>query len=413
MPGRVTKFFHAFTGFEADAKRLVAAWVLQSVGDASVWFLLSLYLNEALGYSKVELGTVIFLMSIFSVLPLLPAGYISDRFGRRRMIFLGICVSVIGMALLIKADALMEFYLGASIWGLGHSLYMPSFIGFLSEKVEERRRKFLFSFQMFSGMIASASAVVVYGFMPASLSSYLGITLQDGYRMVFLIGMLFLVAQLLPLMLTKKESKREEISSAISTEDEEGMELPPLPKRTLVKLCVPMAILGLGAGLIVPFFQVYFQWRFDTRVEDIGILFALTQFLWAAAYLLMPNIAEKRGSVRGITTVHVLAIAALIAIPVSPNFFFVSIAYITRMVLMNMTWPIFQSYSLSQMPKEYRSFTISCTNFSFNALRAVTPLVAGYLFQKSLELPFLITAVLYAIATTAFYLFFRGKDDKS
>lgn len=376
------------------------------MGDAAVWFLLSLYLNE-IGYSKIELGTVIFLMSIFSVLPLLPAGYISDRFGRRRMIFLGIFVSVVGMALLVRADLHSEFYLGASVWGLGHSLYMPSFMGFMSEKVQEQRRKFLFSFQMFSGTVASACAILVFGFMPGSLSNFLGITIREGYKVTILISIWFILAQLSPLILTKKEEKKKKGPSSQMKEKK----LPPLPKLTLLQLCIPMALLGLGAGLIVPFFQVYFQWRFGISVEEIGILFSLTNFLWALAYLMMPKIAKKRGSVRAITTVQALAIMALVAIPASPNFIFVSIAYITRMVLMNMTWPIYQSYSLSQVPDEHRSFTISSTNFSFNGLRAVTPFIAGFLFEISLEVPFLITAVLYTIATTSFYLFFRGKED--
>ena len=125
-----------------------------------------------------------------------------------------------------------------------------------------------------------------------------------------------------------------------------------------------------------------------------------------------PGIAERKGSVRSITLIHTGAIIALIAIPVSPTFFFVAIAYITRMVLMNSTWPIFQSYSLSHVPKEHRSLTISSTNSSFNSMKAITPLAAGYLFELSLEIPFFITAVLYIIGTVSFYMFFRRKDDR-
>jgi MFS family permease len=409
MRNRVIEFFDDYRGFEQDAKKLVVVWMLASVGDAPVWFLLSLYLNY-LGYSPVELGNVIFLMSVFSVLPLLPAGYISDRFGRKRMIFIGICIYVIGLALLIRADTLTQFYVGASIWGLGHSMYMPSFMGFLSGKVDERRRKYLFGFQMFAGMMASASTVLIIGFLPELLSQQLNITMQDSYRRIFFIGLCFYIIQILPLMFTKKE--REESVDIGSVDYEEKRKLPPLPKLTLLKLCIPMALFGLGAGLVVPFFQVYFQWRFNTSVEDIGILFAFTQFLWAAAYLITPNLAERRGSVRAITAVHTAAIIALIAIPVSPNFFFVSMAYITRMVLMNSTWPIFQSYSLTQVPKEHRSFTLSSTNFSFNGARSITPIIAGYLFAWSLELPFFLTAILYTIATTSFYYFFRKRDDR-
>jgi MFS family permease len=410
MRERVAGFLDDFRGFGKDAHRLVMVSALGSVADVPMWFLLSLYLNF-LGFSKVELGTVIFLMSIFSVLPLLPAGYISDRFGRRRMIFIGIVIYLIGLAVLIRAEELVHFYIGSSIWGLGHSIYLPAFLGFLSEKTHEDRRKYLFGFQMFARMIASATVVLIVGFLPHALNQFLGFTVKDGYRTVYFIGLCFSCLQFIPLMLTKRDKgsiKKQERIKSIRNENS-----VPLPKRTLLNLCIPMALLGLGAGFVVPFFQVYFQWRFDISIQSIGMLFSLTQFLWAAAFLLMPSFAHRKGSVKSITMVHTAAIIALVAIPISPSFLFVSMAYVTRMVLMNSTWPIFQSYSLSQIPKEHRSFTISSTNFSFNSMKALTPLVAGYLFERSLELPFLLTAILYIVATITFYFFFKKKDDRT
>jgi MFS family permease len=409
MASRVSEFFKDFRGFEPDAKKLIYASVLAAVGDATIWFLLTLYLNF-LEYTRPQIGTLIFIMSIFSVLPLLPAGYLGDRFGRRKLIVLGICIYSAGIWFLISADTLAEFYIGAAIWGYGHSLYMPAFMSFLSEKVEIERCKFLFSFQMFASMLASGSAVLLYGFMPEMLSEFMGVTVQNGYRLVFFIGLAFTLYQLVPLVLTQKttfEGDNRQVKDVQNKKD-----IPKLPRRTLVLLCIPMALFGLGAGLIVPFFQVWFQWRFDTSVEDIGILWSFTQYLWAFAYLVMPNIARKRGSVRAITTVQIAAIIALLGIPASPNFIFVTIPYVTRMVLMNMTWPVFQSYSLSQIPEEHRSFTISSTNFSFNGTKALTPLIAGYLFEWSLQVPFLITAGLYIVGTAAFYIFFKKKDDK-
>jgi MFS family permease len=402
------QFFKPFRGFSLDAKKLVVVSVIAAVADATVWFLLTLYLDD-LNYSRSQIGSVIFIMSIFQVMPLLPAGYIGDRFGRKKMIFLGICIYSVGMFFLIRANSLSDFYIGAAIWGYGHALYMPAFMSFLSERVESERRKFLFGFQMFASMMSSASAVLIMGFMPATLSNYLNTTLQNGYRYVFFAGLCFSLYQLVPFALTDKEKCESNFTNLKSYKKDP--DVPPLPKKTLVKLCIPMALFGLGAGLIVPFFQVWFKWRFDTRVEDIGILWSLTQYLWAAAYLITPALADRKGSVKSITLVHTAAIIALLAIPVSPTFFFVAIAYITRMVLMNSTWPIFQSYSLSHVPDEHRSFTLSSTNFSFNSMKAITPLVAGYLFQYSLQLPFFITAVLYIIGTVAFFMFFRKKDD--
>ncbi len=70
---------------------------------------------------EVELGSVIFAMSISSTLPLILCGYLSDRFGRRRMIFLGVMLRIMGLGFLVRANRLVDFYIGASIWGLGAS----------------------------------------------------------------------------------------------------------------------------------------------------------------------------------------------------------------------------------------------------------------------------------------------------
>lgn len=409
MPRLVSRFVGPFRGFESDAKKLVVASVLASIGDTFIWFLLLLYL-DALGYAKSELGIATFLWSIFATLPLIPAGYLSDRVGRKKMIFLGIFVSATGMAMLFRANTLVGFYIGASVWGLSHSLYQPAFLGFLSEKVTEERRKFLFTFYMSTHQMAAAFTILAAGFMPAWLSEQLGITVADGFRVVFLIGMVFILLQVIPLLLTDKEKK--EVLHKKRVKDTKGNIQRTFPRSTLLKLCIPMVLFGLGAGLIVPFFQVYFKWRFGTSLEDIGILFFLTSFIWAVIYLPMPHLAERGGSVKAITIVHSAAIIALLAIPTSPSFHLVAVAYMIRMVLMNSTWPLFQSYSLSQMPREHRSLTISTTSFSFNSMKAVTPLAAGFIYSTNLELPFLICASFYIVATILFYLFFRRKDDK-
>jgi predicted MFS family arabinose efflux permease len=314
------------------------------------------------------------------------------------------------MALLVRSDTLFGFYIGASVWGLSHSFYQPAFLGFLSEKVNEERRKFLFTFYMSTHQLAAAFTILAAGFMPTWLSGQLGITVAEGFRVVFLIGMVFILLQLIPLLLTDKKKKESLHKKPIKAAWDDKKRT--FPRSTLFKLCLPMAIFGLGAGLIVPFFQVYFKWRFGTSLEDIGILFFLTSFIWALIYLPMPHLAERGGSVKAITIVHSGAIVALLAIPTSPSFHLVAIAYMIRMVLMNSTWPLFQSYSLSQMPREHRSLTISSTSFSFNTTKAITPLAAGFIYSSSLELPFLICASFYIAATILFYIFFRRKDDK-
>jgi len=366
-----------FGGFKGEANWMIAMTVFNGISASFMWFLFTLYLEE-LNYAPSAIGIALMTLGLALTVPLLPAGYLGDKFGRKRMIVL------------------------------------PSFLALMSEKVSDKRRKYLFSLQAFAGMIAGALAVLVAGFFPAILAGLTGTSLANGFRLTFWIGLAFTLSQLLFVAPLTEEDKYG--TKRKMTEDgkyvEESEECPPIPWKTLMLLCLPMALLGIGAGFIVPFFQLYFQWRFDTPVHIIGMLFSLTQFLWGVAYLIMPYFADKVGSVKAITLVQWVAIAALVGIPISPSFHFVALMFLIRMVIMNSTWPILQSYSLSMVPKEHRSFTLSATNFSFNLPKGITPGIAGYIFAVNLELPFFICAAFYITATIIFFTVFGKQDDK-
>lgn len=396
-----------FSGFGGQAKAMILATVLEGVGNSFIWFLFTLYLEE-LRYTPGSIGIVLMIMGLTSTVPLLPAGYLGDRFGRKRMILLGICTNAFGVLLVILASSYWMFCAGSVFWGLGHSFYGPAFLALMSEKVGERRRKYLFSLQAFAGMVSGAAAIFAAGFLPEILSTAMGTSLREGFRATFWAGLVCVALQL-PVIIPMSEERK------VGTIDADGgaVRLPPIPWRTLLLLCLPMILLGIGAGLIVPFFQLYFVWRFNTPMSVIGLLFSLTHFFWGLAYLVMPYFADKVGSVNAITIVQWVAIVALIGIPISPSFHFVALMYLIRMVVMNSTWPILQSFSLGRVPKEHGSFTLSATNFSFNVPKGLSPGIAGFIFEFDLELPFFICAGFYMMATIMFFLAFRRFDDRS
>lgn len=410
-PVRINKIFTQFKGFNVTAKRLILASVLGYVGFTFIWFLFILYL-EHLHVSKGEIGIAVFIMSASSTLPLIPAGYLGDKYGRIKMMFLGISITILGISLLILANELYVFYVGSMFWGFGSALYFPAFTAYLSGTVDEVKRKYLFSFQMFASTIASAVSVFFAGMMPNFFARTLNISLQNGFRGVFCIGFVFIALQILPLTLAVKQKmnidpKHEKVENPSKTKR------PYIPWKTILMLSLPSVFLGFGAGLVVPFFQVYFVWRFNTPISVIGVIFSITNFVWAIAYLFMPYVAEKLGSVKTIALLQTIAIIALIAIPLSPNFLVVVIMYLIRMVLMNATWPIFQAYSVSRVPEKHRSLTLSSTAFAFSGLNSISPGIAGYIYERNINLPFFICAIFYTVSTIIFFTYFRRKDDKT
>lgn len=391
---------------------MMYATVLGGIGGNFFWFLFTLYLGE-LNYSPGTIGIILMIMGFTSTLPLLPAGYLGDRFGRKRMILIGLVMSVISPIVVVFTDGFLSLCAGAVLWGFGSSFYGPSFLALMAEKVSDRKRKYLFSLQSFVGMISGAFTLLFAGFMPGWMASLTHMALTDGYRITFLLGAIVLALEVPFLLLLKEERKEPLTLRALSKRKETvGKEPSPIPWKTLFMLCLPMVLIGIGAGLIVPFFQLYFIWRFNTPVDIIGILFAITQFFWGAAYLIMPYFSDSIGSVRAITIVQAFAIFALLGIPLSPTFHFVAVMYVIRMVAMNAAWPILQSYSIGQVPKEHSSFTLSATNFCFNVPKGLTPGIAGYIYEYNLELPFFICAAFYLVSTILFFLVFKDRDDK-
>lgn len=409
----INKIFAQFKGFSITAKRLVLASILSRVGFMLIWFLFVLYL-ENIHVSKSEIGIAVLIMGASATLSLIPAGYLGDRYGRIKMIFLGIFSSVVGVSLLILANELYVFYIGSMFWGFGSALYWPTFMGYLSGTVERVKRKYLFSFQMFASTIASAVAVLFAGMMPNFFADTLNISLQNGFRSVFCIGLVFIVLQILPLILAIKrkiniDPQPEKIENIEKTS---RTKRSIIPWKTILMLSLPMVFLGFGAGLVVPFFQVYFVWRFNTPISAIGVIFSITDFIWGVAYLFMPYVAEKIGSVKTVALAQTLAIIALIAIPLAPTFQLVAIMYLVRMVLMNAGGPILQAYSVGMVPEEHRSLTLSSTGFVFSGLNSISPGIAGYIYERNINLPFFMCAILYTIATIIFFVYFRRKDDK-
>jgi len=399
------------SGYGPQAKSMMYATVLGGIGGNFFWFLFTLYLGEQM-YSPGTIGIILMIMGFTSTLPLLPAGYLGDRFGRKRMILIGLTMNVVSPIVVVFTDGFLALCLGAVLWGFGSSFYGPSFLALMAEKVSDRKRKYLFSMQSFVGMISGACTLLVAGFMPSYLAGLLHMTVTDGYRMTFLLGAVVLAFEY-PFLLTLSEDRKEPLTlkALAKGKDTTGKVVTPIPWKTLFMLCLPMVLIGIGAGLIVPFFQLYFIWRFNTPVEIIGILFAITQFFWGLAYLIMPYFSDRIGSVRAITIVQTFAIFALLGIPLSPSFHFVAVMYVIRMVSMNAAWPILQSYSIGQVPKEHSSFTLSATNFCFNVPKGLTPGIAGYIYEYNLELPFFICAAFYLISTILFFLVFKDRDD--
>ena len=98
-------------------------------------------------------------------------------------------------------------------------------------------------------------------------------------------------------------------------------------------------LIGTGAGLIVPFFNVYFNKTLQAGPDQIGIIFSLAQASMVVGAAVVPYIAARFGKVKTVSLTYLLSLPFLLLLAFTTNLYLAGGAYILRMLFMNMSSP--------------------------------------------------------------------------
>jgi MFS family permease len=100
-----------------------------------------------------------------------------------------------------------------------------------------------------------------------------------------------------------------------------------------------MLLTSIGAGLIMPFMNVFFRVVHNKPDPVIGTLFAWGSLAMGVGLLLAPPLAERMGKIQLVVISQALSIPFLILLGFSPIFWVGAATYYIRLSLMNMSSP--------------------------------------------------------------------------
>ncbi len=381
-----------YRGFTRDAWLLVVYSFVSWLGGNVAWFIFPFYL-KSLGYTYAGIGTVFSLSTLAQASVLLFSGPLGAKLGYKRTVLLGVSLIFFGRLVQVLYPTMALLVIGGVLVGIGMAFEGPSFMALLSGEVSDERRHYLFSLSSAVGTIGSAVGLILAGFLPRYLT----------YREVFSLVLLIIPMRLILVALVKSVLASSEKSLSISRE---------LLLR-IGRFALPSALIGLGAGVAIPYVGLWFNQRFGTSLESIGWLFAVQQFIMGLGTFLLPLIADRLGSVKTIVSFNGSASILIAAMPFSPTFYVAALIYTVRTILMNIVNPIWNSFMMGFFRKEERSTAMALNNLSWTATFGVGQYLGGRLFDVSLTWPFLITAVLYALSMAIFWgIFGRTKGYK-
>ena len=396
-------YLEAVRAFSRPARRYLTAELLAWTGNGVFQVLFNLYLVRG-GFKESFVGRAVSLQALGLALAALPAGVLADRWGRRRCLLAGAALEGTGM--LVRSIALSPGMIcGASfLAGVGQSLLTIAAAPFLTEHSTPKERTHLFSTFFATALTAGVVGSVIGGLTPSLLERLPGALRPDllhAYRATLVLGAVLALSAVLPLL-----SLRGLIEPPI---DKASAPATPQAIRVLAPIATNAFLIGAGAGLVIPFMNLYFHTRFGCSSGQIGLFFSLAQVMTAAAALLGPALARRFGKLRTAVSSQLLSLPFLVTLGAESHLPVAVGAFWIRATLMQASTPLLQAFVMEALNPALRARSSSLNNMVWNTGWAVSATLAGSIIQHfGYATPFYITAVLYATASVYFYLAFRG-----
>ncbi len=158
-------------------------------GLAMVWSMLSLFGDEILYLSAFQISLIFTLIGVVQVIVMFPAGSLSDRIGRKKLIVSGILISAIFSGVIGLSTGFFFIMFAVGFYTVGRALARPSFPAFVSSLSPIQHRGKMMGVYNFAQNLAFASG----SFLGGIVADFMGLRVPFFLALfVGLIGVIFI-----------------------------------------------------------------------------------------------------------------------------------------------------------------------------------------------------------------------------
>lgn len=263
---------------------LVLACLLTSIVYMGIFMripIIPLY-AKSIGASTAEVGLIAFSFMMIASILAIPLGSLSDRFGRKRLILVGLSMSSLTSFALAFTKTPGEMMVIYALAGLGASSFAPAMSSFVGDITSVERMGRSYGWYTSSMQVGMASGPAVGGLV-AGYAGYASSFLFSGA--LILVG--FLVALTLPVLIGK-EPRYGGLQHIRDTLGELG------GNRKVLACWLATFCIAFAFGVFHPFFPLYAQ-TIGLTAFTIGILFGVNSFFNAFARIPAGYFSDRLG----------------------------------------------------------------------------------------------------------------------
>jgi MFS family permease len=364
----------------------------------------NLYLRE-LGFSESMIGGILSAMAIGSLVASIPCAILIARYAIKRMLLITTGLLAVAFFLMITVTVPALVAIAAFLMGALISYSRVASAPFFMRNSTKEERTYLFSLNFANWMFAG----IIGSYLGGHAQEWYAAHYQPGpesYRFVLLGGILIALLALIPYgMIRAKPPGREERKLVLNRNliREKGA--------LLFRLSFPFFLVGAGAGLIIPFLNLYFRDVFEMSTERIGIYYAAVQMTMIIGTMAGPVLVRRLGMVRTLVYTELASIPFMFLMAFSGNVPLVIISFLCRGALMNMGQPIGTNFAMEMVPEKAHALANSLMMIAWTSSWAVSTRLGGWVIEHHGYTPsFLITIGFYMASSFLYYYYFSKSE---
>jgi len=355
-----------------------------------------------LGRSESFLGQILAIGLLATGVLSLPVGILADLWGKKRTLLLALGLTgtgLLGQAALPLGNLTLVFSI---LFGIGQAMLGVATLPILMEISIPENRAQLFSLNFSISMAGSVLGSLIAGKAPDFFSSRWAL---------ITFALLQVVALIISLRLSEeKVIARSPMQSIVKLQKYSKV----LLKSALIKdVFIYNTLIGFGAGLVIPFFNIFLTQRLKAPTYMVGIVLSTSQIGMAIAGLMAPFLIFKLGKVKSVVVSQLVSIPFLLMIALPQSLGIVILSFLLRSAFMNMSNPISSCFTMEITPTEQRASVASLVGMAQNLSRAASAILGGWLMEMTnYSVPYFITAILYLAASIFYWKVFTPREQE-
>jgi len=392
--------------FSRNAHLYLIGSFLMGVNFHVFQLLLNLYLKE-LGFAEGNIGLIVSARAVGMTIAAIPIAYVMSKIKLKPILIAGsILLSI--FSFFITSFEMLGFLIGFSILsGISFSFFRVASGPFYMNNSTAAERTHLFSFSFGMMLLAGMVGALFSGKIVLIMAGFTG-DLILGYRYTLYLGIVSSLLALIPFTMVRGGKPAVHENRILLNKVQ-------LKKRGKFYLKITSAnfVLGLGAGLVIPFLNLFFRDRFSQPPDKITFFYFLSHLAMLIGIIGAPVLAKKIGLVRTVVITQLASIPFMFILSFSHSLPLVLTAFILRAGLMNIGVPIITNLGMELSHKSEQGLVNALLMTAWTLSWMVSAALGGSLIEHfGYTFTINITISIYVFSSIMFYFLFKDIEIK-